>query len=347
MGLLWLAFPGAASADPLRLATWNVDLARQGPGLLVEDLRGARPDPQVQAVIAGIVALDADVLLLTGIDHDARQVALTALADHLAAAGAPYPYRFTAPPNAGLPTGLDLDRNGRLNQPRDAMGYGAFRGQGGMALLSRLPLGEATDYTGFLWADLPGHLMPPDTPAPERAQQRLSSVNHWQVPVLLPGGGRLAVLAFAATPPVFDGAEDRNGRRNHDEAAFWLRLMEGALPFPAPQPPLVLLGDANLDPADGDGRPQALRALLAGPGLQDPAPRGAQGRLEPDHKGDPALDTAFYAKGVGGLRVDYVLPSAGLTVTGAGVLWPPDGALAETLAAASRHRPVWVDVTLP
>ncbi len=343
--LIGAALSGPAHAETLRLATWNVDLARQGPGLLVEDLLGTKPDPQVQAVIAGIVALRADVLLLTGIDHDARQVALNALADQLAAAGAPYPYRFTAPPNAGQPSGLDLDRNGRLGQPRDAMGYGAFRGQGGMALLSRLPLGEASDYTGFLWADLPGHLMPADTPAPERAEARLSSVNHWQVPVRLPGGGSLTVLAFAATPPVFDGAEDRNGRRNHDEAAFWLRLMEGALPFPAPQPPLVLLGDANLDPADGDGRPEALRALLAT--LQDPAPRGDHGRSEPGHKGDPALDTAFYAKGVGGLRVDYVLPSAALTVTGAGVLWPPNGALAETLATASRHRPVWVDVTLP
>ncbi len=299
-------------------------------------------------MIAGLVALDADVLLLTGIDHDTDLVALTALADQLAQAGAPYPYRFSAPPNAGRPSGLDLDRNGKRGQPRDAWGYGAFRGQGGMALLSRLPLGQATDYTGFLWADLPGHLMPADTPPAEAAQQPLSSVNHWQVPVQLPGGGgTLAVLAFAATPPVFDGPEDRNGRRNHDEAAFWLRLMQGALPFPAPQPPFVLLGDANLDPTDGDGRAQALQALLAGPALQDPTPRGPHGRNEPGHKGDPALDTAFYAKGIGGLRVDYVLPSAEVPITGAGVLWPKDGPLAETLAQASRHRPVWVDITLP
>lgn len=286
------------------------------------------------------------MLLLTGIDHDMRQVALSALADRLAAAGAPYLHRFTAPPNAGLPTGLDLDRNGRLNQPRDAMGYGAFRGQGGMALLSRLPLGQATDFTGFLWADLPGHLMPPDTPEPERAQQRLPSVNHWQVQVLLPDGATLTLLAFAATPPVFDGPEDRNGRRNHDEAAFWLRLMEGALPYPAPSPPLVLLGDANLDPVDGDGRPQALRALLAGPALQDPAPKGQHGRRELAHQGDPALDTALYDKGPGGLRVDYVLPSADLRVIDSGVLWPKEGPLAATLSTASRHRPVWVDLEI-
>lgn len=317
---------------------------------MLEDLLSARPDPQIEAVLAGVVALRADVLLLTGIDHDTNLVALTALADRLAAAGAPYPYRFATAPNAGVPAGLDLDGDGRLGAPRDAMGYGAFRGQGGMALLSRLPLGPATDYSGFLWADLPGASLPPDMTEAARKMQRLSSVNHWQVPVLLPGGGQLAVLGFAATPPVFDGPEDRNGRRNHDEAAFWLRLLEGALPYPPPKGPFVLMGDANLDPADGDGRPEALRALLAGPHLQDPRPRGSSDRQEPDHKGDAALDTAYYdpaTGGPGGLRVDYVLPSAGLRVLGAGVLWPAEGTLAATLATASRHRPVWVEVAVP
>ncbi len=317
---------------------------------MLEDLLSARPDPQIEAVLAGVVALRADVLLLTGIDHDTNLVALTALADRLAAAGAPYPYRFATAPNAGVPTGLDLDGDGRLGAPRDAMGYGAFRGQGGMALLSRLPLGPATDYSGFLWADLPGASLPPDMTEAARKMQRLSSVNHWQVPVLLPGGGQLAVLGFAATPPVFDGPEDRNGRRNHDEAAFWLRLLEGALPYPPPKGPFVLMGDANLDPADGDGRPEALRALLAGPHLQDPRPRGSSDRQEPDHKGDAALDTAYYdpaTGGPGGLRVDYVLPSAELRVLGAGVLWPAEGPLAATLSTASRHRPVWVEVAVP
>jgi hypothetical protein len=48
------------------------------------------------------------------------------------------------------------------------------------------------------------------------------------------------------------------------------------------------------------------------------------------------------------LQVDYVLPSRDLTVVGAGVVWPKaDDPLAAVLAAASRHRPVWVDVMLP
>ena len=335
-------------ADPLRLATWDGGFSRHGPGLLYEAL--GKDDPQIAAAVTVIAALDADVLLLTGFDYDAGGLALRALTDRLAAAGAAYPHTLALRPNAGVPTGLDLDRNGQLGQARDAMGYGRFAGQGAMALLSRLPIDTAgvTDFTGFLWADLPGNLIPADEPAAVRAVQRLSSTGHWQVPVLLPGGGRLMLLAFAATPPVFDGPEDRNGRRNHDETAFWLRLLDGALPAPPPAAPFVVLGKVNLDPADGDGRRQALRALLADPRLQDPQPRGSHGRHDPGQAGDAALDTALFEKGVGGLRVDYVLPGAGLRVLGAGVLWPgaPD-ALAGPLMAASDHYPVWVDLDLP
>lgn len=350
-----LCAPAArAGREGLRIATWHVDLNRSGPGLLLAELDRFDPaksakDSQIAAIFEILRALDADVVVLTGVDYDAGQRTLAALGARLDAAELPYPWLFALPPNSGIPTGLDLDRDGRLGGARDAMGYGRFRGEDGIALLSRLPLdpNSAQDYTGFLWKDLPQALIPPDTSAGELALQRLSSVNHWQVAVQLPDGGRLGLLTWAATPPVFDGPEDRNGRRNHDEAAFWLHLLDGALPFPAPEPPFVILGDANLDPEDGDGRPEALRRLLGDPRLQDLAPRGDHGRTEPGHKGDPALDTAYFPKGPGGLRVDYLLPSAGLRVLDAGVLWPAAGPLAETLALASRHAPVWADIALP
>jgi hypothetical protein len=176
------------------------------------------------------------------------------------------------------------------------------------------------------------------------AVQRLSTSGHWAVPVRLPDGRTLTLLAWYATPPVFDGPEDRNGRRNHDEAALWLHLLAGDLPFAAPQPPYVLLGQSNLDPADGEGLPAAINALLASPRLQDPAPRGTNQRQEPGHHGNPALDTALY-EDIGGLRVEVILPSSDQTVTASGVLWPPDDdPLTPALQAASRHRPVWVDV---
>ncbi len=338
-----LALP--VRADGLRLATWNAELSRFGPGLLLRSLEGNK-DPQAAAAVAVIGALNADVILLTGIDYDARGAAVQALADRLAKAGHRYPYTLALRPNTGIATGLDLDGNGKRGEAREAQGYGRFAGQAGMALLSRLPIltDQVQDYSAFLWHDLPGNLMPQGTPAEVRAVQRLSTAGHWAIPVQLPDGRALTLLAWYATPPVFDGPEDRNGRRNHDEAAFWLHLLAGDLPFAAPQPPYVLLGQPNLDPMDGEGLPAALQALLASPRLQDPAPRGTNPRQDAGQHGDPALDTALYDK-IGGLRVEVILPSPDLTVTASGVLWPPEAdPLTPALQAASHHRPVWVEL---
>ncbi|MFA7433379.1 MAG: endonuclease/exonuclease/phosphatase family protein [Gemmobacter sp.] len=334
-------------AEPLRIATFGTDLSRDGPGLLLRDILSGHDD-QVAAVVAVLAEARADVLLLTGIDYDHGLAALGALADLLEVKGLDYPHRFALRPNRGMQTGLDLDGDGRRGGPDDAQGFGRFAGAGGMAVLSRLPVmaQEARDFSGFLWRDLPGALLP-DVPAEARAVQRLSTTGHWEVPLRLPGGGSLRLLAWHAAPPVF-GLAERNARRNHDETAFWLRFLSGELPIPPPGAPFVLLGNANLDPEDGDGMRRAIRALLAHPTLQDPRPGGAGGMAAPDadHRGDPALDTAAHR--AGNLRVTYVLPSAGLTIADTGVLWPaPGDPLAETAATASRHRLVWVDLLPP
>ena len=181
--------------------------------------------------------------------------------------------------------------------------------------------------------------------------QRLSSTGHWDVALTLPGGGRLHLLAWHAGPPVFDGPEDRNGRRNADEARLWLRYLDGELAEGwggPPDGPFVLMGDANLDPLDGEGRREAIRALLSDPRLQDPEPRGGplSGEVaDADQRGDPALDTADWPgdPGPGNLRVDYVLPSSDLRVRAAGLDRPgPDAP-----EGASRHAMVWVEVALP
>jgi hypothetical protein len=217
-----------------------------------------------------------------------------------------------------------------------------------MAILSRLPIdtGAARDFSGFLWRDLSGALIPEGMDPALRDVQRLAATGFWDVPVTLPSGP-LHLLAFSATPPVFDGPEDLNGRRNHDEATFWRLFLDGALPVPPPEGPFVLLGDGNIDPADGDGLRDGMAALLANPALQDVRPEGDHGRTEPGQTGDPALDT-YFREDLGGLRLDYVLPSAGLKIAGAGVLWPGlDDPMAADLALVSRHFPVWVDIDLP
>lgn len=343
-----------AWAGPLRVATYNPDLSRNGPGLLLRDF--GREDAQIDAAVAVIASADADVILLTELDWDYEGRALAALAGRLAKAGAPYPYHFAAQPNTGLATGLDLDSNRRLGEARDAQGYGEFTGQAGMAVLSRLPLGEARDFSAMLWRDLPDNLQ--DDPPQIADVQRLSTSVHWDLPVQTPDGP-LHLWAFGATPPVFDGPKDRNGRRNHDEAAFWLHYLNGDLPKTPGDAPFVILGTPNLDPVDGEGRREAITALLADPRLQDPAPQSAGAAAHPQtganatQRGDPALDTTLWrAEGEGNtpgnLRADMILPDARLAVTGAGVLWPaPDEPLAATVAAASDHRLVWVDVTLP
>lgn len=326
---------GAAAQD-LRIATWDPGLTRKGPGLLLRDIR--RADPQVLAAARVIAAAAPDVIVLTGIDWDGDGLALAAFADVLEQAGHGLPHRFAARPNSGWPTGLDLDGDGRSGRATDAQGFGQFSGQNGMAVLSRLPLGPVVDHSALLWRDLPGNLMPPLPPTVAEVQ-RLSSTAHWDVTVQT-GGGPLHLLAWSATPPVFDGPEDLNGRRNHDEAAFWLHHL--------PPAPFVLLGNPNLDLVDGEGRAQAMRTLLDH--AVDPQPKGAfqpeQTGANAGQRGDPALDTGvFDPAGPGNLRVDYILPAKALRITGSGVLWPaPVDPLAPAVEAASDHRLVWVDI---
>lgn len=333
-------------------------MVRDGPGLLLRDILA--DTPEIAAAASVMARLSPDVVLLTGFDHDLQGHALAAFADRLAAEGAEYPHRFAYAPNAGMAPGVDRDGDGRVGTPRDGQGYGEFAGQGGMALLSRLAVdaGDSHDHSAFLWGDLPGALLEPgQPPAGVLQDQRLSSTAHWDLALTLPDGRRMRLWAWHATPPVF-GPEGRNARRNHDEAAFWLHYLNGALPVVPEPAPFVLLGDANLDPVDGDGLPEALLALLAHPRLVDPEPRSAgapetaarDGGANTRHRGDPALDTADWPDGEGrpgNLRVDYVLPSSDWQVLGAGVWWPAEGPEAEEAATASRHRMVWVDVALP
>ncbi|MEL7513142.1 MAG: endonuclease/exonuclease/phosphatase family protein [Pseudomonadota bacterium] len=328
----------SALAESLRIATYNTELQRDGPGLLYRDLlKGS--DPQINAVIAVIAKADADILLIQGFDYDLDNRALAAFAEL-----AGYSHFYASRPNTGIVTDHDMDLDGRLRGPRDAQSYGEFAGQAGMALLSRFPIraNDAHDFSDLLWKDLPDALLPvhggQPFPSPEAlAIQRLSNIGHWVLPVEVPALGQLHVLGFHATPPVFDGPEDRNGKRNHDEIRFWSLYLDGHFDGAVPER-FVVLGDANNDPEQGEGIKDAINGLLNDPRLQDPKPLGAAGTATVDWTD---IDVGKY-------RVDYVLPSADLSVKDSGVLWPaPGAAFAETVETASRHRVVWVDIDIP
>ena len=297
---------------------------------MLRDLLSGR-DPQAEAALAVIAHVDADVILLGDVDWDAGGAGVAALRARLAGLGLNYPHVVARRPNAGAPSGADLDGNGRLGEARDALGYGRFMGDSGIVLLSRAPLGPVTDWSAVPWDG--GDLVPEGIVLP------VATVAQWAVPV---AGTDLVLVTLAAGTPVFDGPEDRNGRRNAAELALAHALAtEVAMAGGAP----VLLGRANVDPMDGQGRRDAMGALLGDPLLRDPRPRGGGGGGD-GHRGDPALDTAAW-EGPGPLRVDYVLPSASLEVLRARVVWPaPADPFAAVVDAAGPGRAVWVDVVI-
>lgn len=343
LSLLILLTAAPCAAQTLRIATFNTELSRKGPGLLLRDIERGK-DPQIAAVIALINAQQPDILALQGIDWDYDNLALKALQRRLSEAGSPYPYHFATQPNAGLATDLDLDGDGRLGGPSDSQGFGNFTGRAGMAILSKHPIltGEVIDLSPLLWRDLPGARLPqhPDGsafPSPQAQMiQRLSSTAHWVVPIALPDGKRLTLLSFQASPPLFDGPERRNQLRNADEIRLWQVFLDGQLPAGLGRPPhrrFVLAGGANLDPETGAGQRDIIANLLADPRFQDPRPASTQA-------GTNTVEWNSARR----MRVDYLLPSADLRVTASGVAWPDASASAAT--RASRHRLVWIDIAL-
>jgi hypothetical protein len=377
---------GAHDGKTARLATFNASLNRSAEGELVADL-STPDDTQAQAVAEVIQRVRPDVLLINEFDFDAKGLAARLFQRNYLSVGRNgarpirYPYRFVAPSNTGIPSGFDLDNSGSVGGPNDAFGFGAYPGQFGMADFSRYPIlrHQVRTFQLFLWNDMPGALLPdgPATTAPgdwyspeELAVFRLSSKSHWDVPVRI-GGKVVHTLVSHPTPPVFDGPEDRNGRRNHDEIRFWsdyvLSSRSGYIYDDAgrqggiePGARFVIMGDQNADPFDGDSVPGAAQQLLENPRVNTsliptspggPEQAALQGGANATHRGDPAFDTADFVDvpGPGNLRVDYVLPSRNLRMVDGGVFWPLSTDPLFRLVGVfpfptSDHRLVWVDV---
>ncbi|HZA73260.1 MAG TPA: endonuclease/exonuclease/phosphatase family protein [Propionibacteriaceae bacterium] len=372
----------------VRFATYNASLNRAAAGQLVSDL--STPDnTQARNIAEVLQRVRPDVVLLNEFDYvEGYQAVDLFRRNYLersqqGARPIRYPYAFTAPSNTGIPTGFDLDRSGTVGGGNDAYGFGEFPGQYGMVVLSRYPIDyeQIRTFQTFRWADMPGALLPDDpataAPADWYSSEilevfRLSSKSHWDVPVKI-GRRTVHVLASHPTPPTFDGPEDRNGTRNHDEIRFWADYVtpgagryiyddEGRRGGLRPGSRFVILGDQNADPLDGDSVDAAINQLLDSRWIRDPKPASAgaveaarlQGGANLTHRGDPAYDTADFNDNPapGNLRADYVLPSRrGLKVKGAGVFWPVRSDPLSRLTGefpfpTSDHRLVWVDLRI-
>lgn len=405
--------------DAVRFGTFNASLNRNLPGLALSDLSDpfdpSEPDAalrtrraQAAAVAEIIQRTRPEVLLINEFDYIDGPVTgndLTdAFAENYLGVGQNgqepiyYDHVFVAPSNTGISSGFDLNNNGAVvttpltpGYGDDSLGFGEFPGKFGMAVFSQHPIDydAARTFQTFLWADMPGALLPDDpaTAAPadwysadELAILPLSSKSHWDVPIEI-GGTTVHFLVSHPTPPVFDGAEDRNGRRNSDEIRLWADYvtpgagdyiyddagLSGGL---RPGASFVIAGDQNSDPLDGDSLPGSIQQLLGNPRINTTATPSSLGgtawalvqdALNDTHESDPAFDTADFCdtpafppcSGPGNLRADYVLPSRNLRIVGSAVFWPePDHPLVYLTGTgfpvpSSDHRLVWVDLMVP
>jgi hypothetical protein len=387
----------ACTAEPVRIATFNLALYGSAAGQILERLNRG-DDPQARALAEIIQRARPQILVLNEIDYDAEGAVLNAFCDkyltvpqNVSQSAAPaepiaFPHRRAFASNTGEHSGLDLDRDGDVDATLgsrgyagDCYGYGVYPGEYAFAVLSQYPIDKATvrEFRKFLWKDMPGALLPDDAATPEPndwyspdilAVFRLSSKNHCDVPVNVKGR-IIHLLLSHPTPPVFDGPEDRNGRRNHDELRFWTDYIAaatyltddaGELGGLSPGSSFIILGDLNGDAFDGAGK-EGIAALLASPRiLKYPMPT-SQGAVEAarlqaganaTHAGPHDQDTEDAADepGPGNLHLDYILPSSDLKVAAASVFWPEStDPLAALVAGAERpassdHRLVWLDL---
>lgn len=365
--------------DFVRVATFNVQ-ELTAEKIFTTDADGVGAHPQVRAAASVIQRVRPDVLVLQELDHYYGQGrgGISAYAHrfmelYLETGDAPvtYPYVLIAPNNTGILSGLDLNADGVVATEadegtrvygEDSYGFGLYPGQYSMVVLSRFPMDapHSRTFRRFLWRDLPGNHMPRGFFSPDaEAAFRLSSKSHMDLSLVV-GDQRLHLWVSHPTPPVFDGDEDRNGRRNFDEIGFWATYLVGSDALVDDQgrrggyegeAPFVIAGDLNAHPnateSNYDGR-TAISQLLDDPRIHDPGDLvSSRGALQGRASGPPAFHERATAEFLGGVRADYVLSSAGLELVGGGVFWPDpteDPAGAAMAHAASDHRMVWIDL---
>ena len=374
----------SSAPSKLRIATFNVSMealnylpAEKTNSMTVSgnELALALKEnrQQIKNIAEIIQRVNPDIILLNEFDRndDTHRSLQAFIKNYLNKSqngheGVDYPYFYQGPVNTGVPTKYDLNNDNKAGTlPSDAYGFGHFPGHFAMALLSKYPINEEKIRTFqlFKWQDMPNALVPvdPKTNQPWYSEQawnnfRLSSKSHWDIPVTI-NNNTLHVLASHPTPPVFDGPEDRNGKRNFDELRFWIDYLTpsasgyiyddnnqyGGL---AKDQAFVILGDLNADAIDGNAIKSGIRRLTNHPRVIDPKPESDGGKYHKIDNPNAKHHTAFW-----GMRADYVLPAkAQMNVLDSGIFWPKADAaefrLIKDRAASSDHRLVWVDVEL-
>jgi len=372
--------PMPKSAQGIKFATFNVSmeatnyLGRNTENASVDELVSRLAhgdDPQIKNIAEIIQRIAPDVILLNEFDYveDSKKGVQAFIKNYLntpqgGAAAIDYPYFYYNTVNTGEPSPFDLDRDGHASGVKgDAFGFGYFPGHYGMVVLSKYPIKQerVRTFQYFKWSDMPAALQP-GTEADglwytdeEWMALRLSSKSHWDLPIEI-GSKTVHLLASHPTPPVFDGPEDRNGKRNHDEIRFWVDYLSnekyiyddakhfGGL---SEDSSFVIVGDLNASALEGSARRDGIASLLNHEAVNSiDAPASLGGKANKPNNTKAKHHTAAW-----GMRADYVLPSrAGLSLINQGVFWPETGdslhRLVSERSTSSDHKLVWIDVEL-
>ena len=362
--------------DTIRFASYNVAMYGNSAGEILSQLETADQQIKLRRLAAVIKEVSPDVLVLMEVDYDSDGTVLNLFREKLLAVsldnyeGIDYPHAYQIQTNTGVISEVDIDGNGSISLPNDAYGFGNYEGQYASAILSKYPidLDNQRSFQKFLWKNMPGAALPQNEDGSSYYSEevldvfRLSSKNHIDLPIQVSENQTIHALISHPTPPVFDGVEDRNGKRNHDEIKLWSDYIadenylvddNGVTGGLKNEESFIIFGDLNADPEDGDSFNNAINLLLdhervnqdvTNGALIPASTGGAEHNQSSSHSGDPAFDTSFF-----GLRIDYVIPSADLEAIASGVFWPATSEEGSELVvnnAASDHLMVWVDIKL-
>jgi len=365
----------ALASESLRIATFNVSMdatnhTPKGEQIKSDALANALKanHQQIKNIAEIIQRVRPDIILLNEFDYIPKEQGIEYFKKHYLNVSQnnqqviDFPYSFIAPVNTGLATHFDLDNDGKSTGiMADAQGFGFFEGHYGMAVLSKYPIDfdKVRTLQKFKYKDMPNAQMPTDPKTGENWYNknewqalRLSSKSFWDLPVKV-NNKTVHVLASHPTPPVFDGDEDRNGKRNHDEVRLiadyvsnkaYIYDDKGQKSGLKADSRFIILGDLNASPEGDKARTNTTDQILKNALINASFVPQSAGAKEQYDTNEAQNYTANWQA-----RVDYVLPSNyGLKIKNGGVFWPIKSSneyrLIKDRNASSDHRLVWLDL---
>ena len=274
---------------PVRFGQFNIR------DLTMDKLR----DPgNLQAVAAAkiIKRFAPDVLSINEMEADpAAPRAFVENFLHKGEAPVDYPFSHIGETNSGVPAGFP--------PPFDYKGFGRFKGQYGIACLSRhrMDFGAIKNYK-----DVPWRAMSPDYCDEAKCPESfpLWSTAFLDIPIEIDG----TAVHFVLLHPTVPLRNQMNFRRNADQLRFLERYISGqgihGVSALLAEKPFVVMGDLNTDPEAGVGTCEVIRDLLENENLIRPG-TNEKTFLEDGGAGWPGADKS----GLLTARLDYILPS--------------------------------------